>query len=152
MYIADIIDPQRILCKEPLSSKKAALEALSRLLVNAEKTLAYGEIFDSLIAREKLGSTGLGHGVAIPHGRLKNVRRALGAFIQLQHGVEYSAADQVPVDLIFALIVPEDATGEHLKILAQLAETLSLPKTREKLRAALSVNTLYRTLTRKTSR
>ena len=143
MHIADILEPQRILCQASLTSKKATLEALSKLLANADKTLNYGEIFDCLIAREKLGSTGLGHGIAIPHGKLQYNRQALAAFIQLQEGIEYGAADQHPVDLIFALIVPEHATDEHLDILPRLAETLRSPKTRDKLRMASDIKTLY---------
>ena len=94
------------------------------------------EIVDSLFAREKLGSTGIGSGVAIPHGRLKNSDKTIAAFIQLHEGIDYDAVDNIEVDLLFALLVPEDSTDEHLKILAELAEMFSNKNVRDKLRDA----------------
>jgi len=82
-------------------------------------------IFDSLIGRERLGSTGLGHGVALPHGRFNQSQRAVGAFVKLKKGVDFDAIDRQPVDLVFGLLVPDHYTDEHLKILAYLAEMFS---------------------------
>ena len=82
-------------------------------------------VFDSLIGRERLGSTGLGHGVALPHGRVNQAEHAIGAFLKLDKGVDFDALDRQPVDLIFGLLVPDHYTDEHLKILAHLAEMFS---------------------------
>lgn len=98
------------------------------------------EIFESLIERERLGSTGLGHGVAIPHARLKGREEAIGAFLKLDTGIDFDAIDQQPVDLVFALLVPEHYTDEHLHILANLAEIFGDEPFCEKLRNCNDVN------------
>ncbi len=125
MNIRDLITPDRILCDEAVSSKKRALERLGELIASADEGLSARTVFDSLIGRERLGSTGLGHGVALPHGRLGGSTAAVGAFIRLSGGVDFDAIDQQPVDMIFALLVPEHFTDEHLKIIAYLAEMFS---------------------------
>jgi PTS system nitrogen regulatory IIA component len=125
MDITDLIIPERVVCNAPVSSKKRALELLGDLIADGQEDLDARAIFDSLLNRERLGSTGLGHGVALPHGRLPQSRYAIGAFLKLQQGVDFDAIDQQPVDLIFALLVPEHFTDEHLKILAFLAEMFS---------------------------
>jgi len=133
--IADLIDPQRIRCGVEGSSKKRSLEDLSRLLATVAPDLTSEEIFESLIGRERLGSTGLGHGVAIPHGRLAALREPVAAIITLDKGIDFDAADKQPVDLLFALLVPTDAAQEHLELLAQLARMFNDPGFRERLRA-----------------
>ncbi len=125
MQISEILSPERIRCDIDSHSKKAALETLSSLIASADPGISQGEVFDSLIARERLGSTGLGEGIALPHGRLKGADHALGAFIRLQSAIDYDAIDQKPVDLLFALLVPEESTEEHLQILSKLAELFS---------------------------
>ncbi len=125
MHIADILSADRILCSLDIASKKAAIEALSELIAGASPNISQKEVFESLLNRERLGSTGLGQGVAIPHGRLKNGSPTIAAFIQLASGVDYDAPDKQPVDLMFALLVPENSTDEHLQILAALAERFS---------------------------
>ena len=132
MNLTDLLTPARVVCDAPLASKKRTLEKLGELIAAADgddgadgPALDAREIFDSLISRERLGSTGLGHGVALPHGRLAGSERALGAFIKLADGVDFDAVDQQPVSLVFALLVPEHFTDEHLKILAYLAEMFS---------------------------
>lgn len=147
MQISEILSSDSILCGQTFSSKKAALEELSKLLANTDSTISYIEVFDCLVAREKLGSTGLGKGIAIPHGRLKGGKKTIAAFIQLQHVVNYDAIDEAPVDLLFALLVPEDSTDEHLKILALLAEMFSNPETLERLRSETSIDGIYKILT-----
>ena len=125
MNVTDLIAPERVVCDAPVGSKKRVLELLSTLIADSDQTLDARAIFDSLIGRERLGSTGLGRGVALPHGRLAQSDVAVGAFIKLENGVDFDAIDQQPVNLIFALLVPEHFTDEHLKILAYLAEMFS---------------------------
>ncbi len=130
-----------------MTSKKTALEELSKLLANKDTTLSYIEVLDCLLAREKLGSTGLGNGIAIPHGRLKGGKKTIAAFMQLQYGIEYDAVDQAPVDLLFALLVPEDSTDEHLQILSHLAEMFSVTETLERLRSGSTTDGIFKILT-----
>ncbi len=146
MQIAEILKPERIAVSTSISSKKGVLEELARLIAMDTPDLTQAEVFDSLCARERLGSTGLGHGVAIPHGRLKGGKHTLGAFIQLNDGIDYDAVDQQPVDLLFALLVPEESTDEHLQILARLAEMFSDTDLVSKLRYASSSDRLYELL------
>lgn len=136
MNIGDLLAPERVNLRSDVGSKKKALEVLSELLVTALPSHAQGEVFDSLLARERLGSTGLGHGVAIPHGRLPGLTDAVAAFLRLERGVDYDAPDHEPVDLLFALVVPEKCSDVHLKILAALARMFSDSETLAGLRAA----------------
>jgi len=125
MQIAKLLKPARIACRQDGSSKKRALESLSTQLASDLQGFTDGEIFDSLIGRERLGSTGLGKGVALPHGRMKGLDAPVAALLTLAEGIDYDAIDNQPVDLLFALLVPDESTDEHLKILAQLAEMFS---------------------------
>ncbi|AHK78220.1 PTS sugar transporter subunit IIA [Ectothiorhodospira haloalkaliphila] len=135
MNIGDLLAPERVHCQTDVSSKKRALEMLGEMLSNHLPKLTQGEIFDSLLARERLGSTGLGHGVAIPHGRLAGASEACAALLKLEKGVDYDAPDSEPVDILFALVVPADCTDEHLQILALLARMFSDPETLARLRS-----------------
>lgn len=143
MNIEDLISLAQVACNEEVASKKRALERVGELIASADPELSARTIFDSLIGRERLGSTGLGHGVALPHGRLGHGTRAVGAFIKLVHGIDFDAVDQQPVDMIFALLVPEHFTDEHLKILAYLAEMFSDPALCSALRSAETSERLY---------
>lgn len=125
MDITDLITRERIICNSEVVSKKRVIEVLSELLATGQDDLTARPIFDSLIGRERLGSTGLGHGVALPHGRFNRSRQAVGAFIKIAKGVDFDAIDRQPVDLVFGLLVPDHYTDEHLKILAYLAEMFS---------------------------
>ncbi len=147
MQISEILSSDSILCGQTSTSKKTALEELSKLLADKDTSLSYIEVFDCLVAREKLGSTGLGNGIAIPHGRLKGGKKTIAAFMQLQHGIEYDAVDEAPVDLLFALLVPEDSTDEHLQTLSHLAEMFSNTETLEQLRSGLTADGIYKILT-----
>lgn len=147
MEITDLISAERVVCNAPVNSKKRALEVLGDLLAGGQTALDSRAIFDSLIGRERLGSTGLGHGVALPHGRSAHSEAALGAFIKLADGVDFDAIDQQPVHLIFALLVPEHFTDEHLKILAYLAEMFSDQSLCENLSNAEDNETLHRLIT-----
>lgn len=143
MKIADLITPERIAHDVKAVSRKRVLELLSSLIASGQTQLTQKDVFESLLARERLGGTGLGRGLALPHGRLKNLDRALGAFVKLENGVDFDANDKQPVDLLFALVVPEKSTDEHLQILATLAQMFSDRHIREKLRMADSGNALY---------
>lgn len=134
MQIKDILTPDRMLCHVQATSKKRVFEYFSKLLATETSKLSNREILNSLLARERLGSTGLGRGVAIPHARVSNCDVTLAAFLQLESGIDYDAIDRQPVDLLFALMVPEECTEEHLQILAQLAEMFSDAAFREQLR------------------
>ena len=143
MNINDLISPDRVECNLNASSKKRALEQLSDLLARSSGNLSAEEIFESLVERERLGSTGLGHGVAIPHARLTGREEATGAFIKLNHGVDFDAVDKQPADLLFALLVPEHFTDEHLEILSELARIFDNEKFRRQLRDATDPVQIY---------
>lgn len=143
MDITDLIAPDRVFCRSEAASKKRAFELLCELIAKGQPDLNVHAVFDSLIGRERLGSTGLGRGVALPHGRLAQSRKAIGAFIKFEQGLNFDAMDQQPVHLVFALLVPEHYTDEHLKILAYLAEMFSEQALCERLLAATSDRALY---------
>ena len=147
MQISDILAAERVAGNLSLSSKKTALEVLADLLASASLRLSREEVFDCLLSRERLGDTGLGNGIALPHGRMKNAHLTVAAFIKLEQGVDYDAVDQQPVDLLFALLVPEESTDEHLQILARLAEMFSKQEFLDRLRREDSEAALYELLT-----
>ena len=121
MKLAEILSPDCIRLDSDATSKKRVLELASQVLADTDEALSQRQVFDCLIAREKLGSTGLGQGVAIPHARLAGLDRTIGVFLRLPRGVDFDAPDGVPVDLIFALLVPKESTEEHLQVLASIA-------------------------------
>jgi PTS system nitrogen regulatory IIA component len=125
MLISDLLSPERIRCDVQSSSKKRLLELISEELARNTDEFSKREIFESLIARERLGSTGLGKGVAIPHGRVKGSQHVQAAFMRLKKPLPFDAMDGEPVDLLFCLAVPEDCGEDHLKLLAQVAELFS---------------------------
>ena len=144
MQFSDIIIPERIATQVSATSKKRALETVSELFAEHSSSAQDAhEIFSSLVARERLGTTAIDHGVAIPHGRIKNSAETIGAFVQLAEGVDCDAFDGQPVNLMFALLVPEDSTEEHLQLLARLAQMFSDAELREKLRATADNQSLY---------
>lgn len=136
MLISDLLSPERIRCDVHSSSKKRLLELISEELARNSDELSKREIFESLCARERLGSTGLGKGVAIPHGRVKGTRHVEVSFFRLRKPLPFDAVDGEPVDLLFALAVPEDCSEDHLKLLAQVAELFSDPELLQELREA----------------
>ena len=121
MKLSEILSPECIRLDSDATSKKRVLESVSQLLADTDEELSPREVFDCLIAREKLGSTGLGQGVAIPHGRLSGLDKTIGVFLRLPKGVDFDAPDNEPVDLVFALLVPKESTEEHLQVLASIA-------------------------------
>ena len=142
----ELISESRIGCGVEIASKKRLIETLAELLANDHPRLQTETVFERLLERERLGSTGLGHGVALPHARMKDLTEVLGAFVQTVRGVDYDAADGEPVDLAFALLVPEAANEEHLRLLAHLAGLFSDPRVRTLLREARSPSELLETL------
>lgn len=142
MNVMDLLETSRIATGVAGTSKKRALEALSELLSEGLDTLPATQVFSKLIARERLGSTGLGHGVAIPHARVEDLQEARGALIHLSDPVDFEALDQQPVDLLFALLVPEHFTDEHLQILASLADMFSDQALCQSLRDAADADAL----------
>jgi PTS system nitrogen regulatory IIA component len=146
MKLSEILNADRVVAGAPLGSKKKVLEELSKLLAAGGK-LPTEDVFNSLIGREKLGSTGLGHGVAIPHGRMAGVTQSIGAFMRLKHGVDYDAHDGQAVDLVFGLLVPQSATEEHLKHLAAIAEMFSNEAFCAKLRDTADDKAVFKLIT-----
>jgi len=143
MQVSEILSQDRIRCDIDSQSKKSALETLASLIASADSGLSETEVFDSLIARERLGSTGLGQGIALPHGRLKSTDHTLGAFVRLSSAIDFDAVDHKPVDLLFALLVPEESTEEHLQILSKLAELFSKPDMLGKLRSEKTTGGIF---------
>jgi len=147
MQLVDIITPERVVTHVHATSKKRALETVSEIFAShSSHTLNAHHVFESLIARERLGTTAIDFGVAIPHGRIKNTSETIGAFVQLTDGIDCDALDRQPVNLMFALLVPEESTEEHLQLLARLAKMFSDAELREQLRVATDSQTLYDTL------
>lgn len=120
--ISEILPVTRIALDMEATSKKRLFEEIGHLVAHEVEELSAAEIFDCLFARERLGTTGLGQGVAIPHGRHNKVSTPIGAFIRLQEAIDFDAPDDKPVKLIFVLLVPETSTHEHLTVLSHLAE------------------------------
>ena len=136
MLPASILDPRSISVADPASSKKRVLERAARLLAGGDEGPDADQIFERLLERERLGSTGLAGGVALPHARMPGFSDTRGAFLRLAEPVEFDALDGQPVDLVFALLVPEEATEEHLQLLASLASMFNEAELCQRLRAA----------------
>ena len=130
----DILPVSHIILDAEISSKKRLFECVAQLLAE-QSGLPQAEVFDCLVARERLGSTALGQGVAMPHGRHASVPAATGAFVRLKTPIEFDAPDNKPVSLVFVLLVPEAATGEHLALLSHLAGLFNEKSVREALRS-----------------
>jgi nitrogen PTS system EIIA component len=137
-----LLAPSHVLVDLAASSKKRLFEQAGLLFENFDG-IARSLVFDSLFARERLASTGLGQGVAIPHGRIKGLKEALGAFIRLAQPVPFDAPDGAPVTLVFVLLVPEKATEKHLQILSELAQMFSDKALREAMAAAPDAAALH---------
>lgn len=147
MQLIDLLTPESVACDVHAGSKKRALEVASEQLAREQNAAGSRQILEGLCAREKLGSTGLGHGVAIPHARLESIDRPAGVFIRLAEPVEFDAADREPVDLLFALVVPEAATEEHLQLLSQIAELFGDQSRRDHARHAEDGKAVYDLIT-----
>ncbi|MCP1726072.1 PTS system nitrogen regulatory IIA component [Natronospira proteinivora] len=146
MKISDLIAPERIDAHTQAGGKKRALEILSELLAKDAQALNRGQVFSSMISRERLGSTAIGSGVAIPHGRIEGLNYSIGAFIRLDEPVDFDATDGGPVDMLFALLVPTHCAEEHLNALAALAQLFSQAEFCDRLRQADNAETVYELL------
>ena len=133
--IATLLRPENVVVDLDASSKKRVFEQAGLLFENNQQ-LARSTVYDALFAREKLGSTALGLGVAIPHGRIKGLKSAVGAFLRLATPVPFDAPDGVSVQLVFVLLVPQSANEQHLQLLSELAQMFSEKAFREKLQTA----------------
>jgi len=150
--LSDIVDVSNVACHVEVSSKKKALQLLAQMLsesintpveeddestaddATADEEINEMDILDALVSRERLGSTALGQGIAVPHGRIAALDHSVAAMITLTEGIEFDAPDEQPVDIIFALLVPEESTDEHLQILSDMAEKFSDSKITDALR------------------
>ncbi len=141
-----ILTPGRSLVNVPGGSKKRVLEQIASVIARDLPDLDGQTIYESLIAREKLGSTGFGNGIAIPHCRLPGCSTPISALLKLSTAVDFDAIDGAPVDLLFVLLVPEAATDEHLELLRQIASMFDREDIRERLRQAQDSETLYQTV------
>lgn len=144
--IAKLLPLDNVVLDLDVSSKKRVFEQAGLLFENNQH-VARSQVFDSLFAREKLGSTGLGQGIAIPHGRIKGLKEAVGAMVRTRQPIPFDAPDGQNVQLIFVLLVPERATDLHLQILSELAQMFSDPKFRSRLLEAASVEELHTLIT-----
>lgn len=144
--IAKLLPPSNILLDLDVTSKKRMFEQAGLLFEN-NQGVGRNVVFESMFARERLGSTGLGQGVAIPHGRIKGLKEAVGAFMRLASPVPFDAPDGKPVNLVFFLLVPEQATEQHLQILSELAQLFSDRDLRERLATELDSSKLHQTIT-----
>ena len=140
--LATILPAPQVLVAVEATSKKRAFEEVG-LLFETMHGLSRALITDSLFARERLGSTGLGHGVAIPHGRIKGLKSPMAAVFQLERPIGFDAPDEQPVGLLIFLLVPEAATQKHLEILSEIAELLSDGALRERLKASTDAAELH---------
>lgn len=133
---AELITPDRIRCNESVHSKKRALELAAAIIAPSLPRMSRIDVFNALNSRERLGSTGLGHGVALPHARVAGCRFAVGACLTLAEPIDFDAPDGDRVDILFVLLVPEDCNDRHLEILSELASLLSERAMRDRLRQA----------------
>jgi PTS system nitrogen regulatory IIA component len=146
MPLTDFLSPDAVVPSLRVASKKQALQDVAAKAAELSG-LPEREIFDTLLQRERLGSTGIGQGIAIPHGKLPKVEKLFGVFARLERPIDFESLDGEPVDLMFVLIAPESAGADHLKALARVARVLREPSTTAKLRAARDRDALFAVLT-----
>lgn len=151
MNLADILAPERTHIVEHVTSRKRALEQVAAQLAEGTPYLTTGEIFSGLIAREKLGSTAIGHGVALPHARMAGTDDCVGACVRLPRAVVFDTDTHQQVDILFGLLVPRHTTQQHLDLLHSLADTFSTPAYLASLRATGSDQQLFAALTHDTA-
>ncbi|MFQ5785697.1 MAG: PTS IIA-like nitrogen regulatory protein PtsN [Alphaproteobacteria bacterium] len=146
MEIADLVSPEGVIANLKATSKKQALQELAH---RASKIVGLHEraIFDTLLERERLGTTGVGLGIAIPHGKLADLDRLYGLFARLDQPIDFDAIDDQPVDLIFLLLAPETAGADHLKALARISRLLRDKSFCKKVRGSESAEAIYALLT-----
>ena len=146
MDLSDLIRPNAVLPSVKASSKRQVIQELAAK--GAELTgLDERQVFETLLEREKLGSTGIGEGIAIPHGKIAGLDRIYGAFARLARPIDFEALDDQPVDLVFLLLAPEGSGADHLKALARIARILRIAGVADRLRNTVDATALYNTLT-----
>ena len=146
MEIADLLTPESVIANLKVTSKKQSLQELAKRAAEFYE-LDERQVFDVLQEREKLGTTGVGNGIAIPHGKLPDLDRLYGVFARLEKPIDFEAIDERPVDLIFLLVAPENAGADHLKALSRVSRLMRDKSVCEKLRATDSAEALYAILT-----
>jgi PTS system nitrogen regulatory IIA component len=144
--LEQLLPAKHVILDLDVTSKKRVFEHAGLLFENSIG-IGRSKVFDALLARERLGSTGLGHGVAIPHGRISGLKEASGAFIRTQTPIPFESPDAKPVNLIFVLLVPEKATDQHLEILSELAQMFSERNIRDTLNDVADVEAAQRVIT-----
>lgn len=149
MNIIELLKASNFATKVNCVSKKSALESVCQHATQGISSIKQKDALNALIEREKLGSTAIGYGVALPHARLEGIDKPLASLIQLVNPINFDAPDDEPVDLLFGLLMPVENTAEHLKILSKLAELFSVKSFREQLRDAETDEELYRIVTGK---
>ena len=142
MQIGDLLDVDAIIPQVNAPSKRQAL-ALVADVASRRFGLKAPEVLEALLEREQLGSTGVGHGVGVPHARLNGLERMRGVFVRLENPIDFKAVDEQPVDLLFALFAPADAGAEHLRALARVSRILRRPALREQLRQSHTADALF---------
>lgn len=145
MEVATILTPSRTFIGLEGASKKRVLENAAAHIAEQAPEYSAGELFDQLMNRERLGTTAVGEGIAIPHCRAKHCPDSLGALFRLAEPVDFDAPDNIPVDIMFVLLVSEDATEEHLSLLSQIAQRFANSELRNKLRAAANPQQFFQT-------
>ncbi|WP_460239089.1 PTS sugar transporter subunit IIA [Aurantivibrio plasticivorans] len=147
MDISKILSPSRTCCHIAGGSKKRVLEETAKKIAEDYPALSSDELFRELVNRERLGSTGIGQGIAIPHCRVKNLANAVGVLFTLETAIEFEAIDDSPVDIVFALLVPDEAENQHLQTLSLLAQAFSNPSNLNVIRRANSDESLFKCAT-----
>lgn len=142
MELADILSKDSVVPCAKVTSKRQLLQLAADKAAEATG-LDPHEIFETLIEREKCGTTGLGGGIAVPHGKLKGIDEVIGIFIRLDRAIEFDAVDEMPVDLVFVLLAPQGAGADHLKALSRIARTLRHDRLVEQLRRSREADRLY---------
>jgi nitrogen PTS system EIIA component len=149
MDISNILSPQAVFQRVKASTKKKLITEIAGFAA-ATSGLDADKVFEALWQREKLASTGVGHGVAIPHGRMAKLDKIVGLFVHLDAAIDFEAVDSAPVDLVFALLTPVEAGADHLKALAQISRLMRNNAVCEKLRVASDRSQIYALLTEPT--
>lgn len=150
MNISDLLEPAAVILPPKTQAKKQLLQELAAKAAQVTRQ-PERKIFETLMERERLGTTGVGQGIAIPHGRLADLKQIVGVFARLDAPLDYDAVDNQPVDLVFMLLAPEGSGADHLKALARVSRLLRNQQVTEKLRAAKSAEAIYAILTDTTS-
>jgi len=150
MELGDLIIPQAVIPTFAARNKKQVLQDLAEHAATLTQ-LSARDIFETLLQRERLGSTAVGRGIAIPHGQLAGLERIVGVFARLRPPIDFEAPDEDPVDLVFLLLAPEHAGADHLKALARVSRLVRSPHARERLRAAHDSASIYAILTEPTA-